>query len=104
MNQEFIVKMIQAKKMEYDAVMELVPEKVKQKISKAGEEAVSIIFEYIKRINFNTECGSNNNQNMNGDGYESAHNKKYSDNNFDYKDSKKNNTNDLKKVRKINIQ
>lgn len=53
MNKEFMVKMLQAKQLEYEALKEIMPECMVKRIDKVGDELLEIAKEC-----FMTSCGS----------------------------------------------
>lgn len=55
MNHKFVVKMMQAKKLEYEAIKELMPEPVEQMFDKMEKEAVETIKEFAMKCFFEEE-------------------------------------------------
>lgn len=47
MNREFVIKMMQAKKLEYEALKEILPESVESRINNLENEVFSMVKDYI---------------------------------------------------------
>ncbi len=48
MNKQFMVKMLQAKHLEYEALKEVMPECMAKRVNKIGEELLEVAMEYFK--------------------------------------------------------
>jgi hypothetical protein len=48
MNKEFMVKMLQAKQLEYEALKEIMPECMVKRVNKLGEELLEVTMDYFK--------------------------------------------------------
>ncbi len=48
MNKQFVVKMLQAKQLEYEALKEIMPECVINRMNKLGEEILEVAMDYFK--------------------------------------------------------
>lgn len=66
MNKEFLKKIIKAKKLECEAIMEIIPDSVKKRVEKFEKEAIDlskeIILEIINDKDFMTTKKSTNNE------------------------------------------
>lgn len=66
MNKEFVKKIIKAKKLECEAIMEIMPDKIKKRAEKFEKDAVDlskeIILEFIKDQEFMKSSKSENNK------------------------------------------
>ncbi len=55
MNKEFVVKMLQAKQLEYEALKEIMPEVMVKKMNKLGDELLEVAMSYFKTVYQKTE-------------------------------------------------
>lgn len=66
MNKEFVKKIMKAKKLEYEAIMEIMPDKIKKRAEKFEKDArdlsKEIILEFIKDQEFMKSSKSENNK------------------------------------------
>ncbi|MBB2184405.1 hypothetical protein H0486_16110 [Lachnospiraceae bacterium MD1] len=59
MNKAFIIKMMKAKKMQYEALKEIIPEKMVNKISDLENEVIDLVKEYAMSEFTETKCKNN---------------------------------------------
>lgn len=69
MNQEFIKKMIKAKRLEYEAIKEIMPDKIKNKIEDIEKDAFNLLKDIaIEIVKEEVEVERENNSSMNNKG------------------------------------
>lgn len=69
MNQEFIKKMIKAKRLEYEAIKEIMPDKIKNKIEAIEKDAFNLLKDIaIEIVKEEVEVERENNSSMNNKG------------------------------------
>lgn len=69
MNQEFIKKMIKAKRLEYEAIKEIMPDKIKNKIEVIEKDAFNVLKDIaIEIVKEEVEVKRENNSSMNNKG------------------------------------
>lgn len=69
MNQEFIKKMIKAKRLEYEAIKEIMPDKIKSKIEAIEKDAFNVLKDIaIEIVKEEVEVKRENNSSMNNKG------------------------------------